>query len=1612
MLFSALFAVLVPSDPVEIGIEAIQEAAQSRASDVSVTVSGSGPKESYSITSRDGKVKIVGADPNGAMYGCFEFAERLHTQGETAWNTSAKGSPFLADRGLNLFLTLPWDYSKNDTDISVGALTDPKRWWFQSDSYWTTLLDLMAHSRLNWLDIHGAWDISVTNAPNLYAYFVTSPSFPLVGVPEEAKAKDLARLNKVISMAHARGIRVSLMAYEANLKVPQNPDPPYEANEANVYTYTKEAVTEMIKRAPGLDAIGFRIGESGKSESFFKCYGEAIKESGRDIPLITRSWITTKQKVLPLARSSHDFTVEIKYNGEQWAAPYMVAGGRMANWGSYSFEDYLSDSGNQKLNAKTWPGNATADGGTWPSEPYKIVWQVRANGTNRIFPSFAPDLVRSSIKEMKIGTASGYTIEGLDAYYPKSSDYYLADPNDAYCDWLHQRDELYWTTWGRLGYDPDLPNSTFTDYARRWFGERAPAVTGYWSFVSDIVPLIAMSHLLGPDHRNHAPELENCGTTQDFISAEPFDPLVFRSVQEEIAYHTLGLDDGRVKPQNVAWDLLFMSAGVLGDKDSLSPSSAASKREKELATSARMLGSLAAYFANRTKSAYEVAENDRLSGFPAQDSYAVTKFDEAVKSWKELSSSSAGGYYKPFTERLRMGTNTFTWKSQEASLDKYRSELVAMPSAKTLTEWVSDAEWFSSNGFELKAARKGDNYVCRLTGSESSLEQGAFLLYKPLPSSTFFHKMPMTRRKGGFEAKLPIAQQGYCIAAEVRSKVGKKTTTMRVPSISGGIGLEEFHAPYVVIPSLPGATPQLYSTEEAMTYLEPSALDPKKHGTLLIAPRAYQFFNRFDRATKRKLLDPVERGMRLLILQQDFMGGRYKLDWLPAPLNLEACPTPDTFDAKGAFGIGAIKTPDIMWQHFVASPGWDIVGNGSFAHMKLGKGDIWVCAGRLMQRMTNAACARALKALMESNGKSKPAVVVDAGTEGASYTTAFYPDLMNALGVPFLTLGEVIANEQGMKSFDPIPGVSSDDDVLNGKGTQIANSFLRAQVVKMSHRAAPATITAFETERKRRRTELMKSLGLDPMPAKTPLNARITGTIQRAGYTIEKLVFESRPNFYVTGYVYKADNAPKGRLPVIVNVNGHWAHKKSEDRLQLRCAFEALRGYLAIAIDSPGHSFEGDSLIERRQEGDHNDFSLVEGGTNATGYYVWDAIRALDYVATRPDADMSHVGLTGASGGGLTTLYTFAADDRYQAAVPVVYMASLELAPDNGCLCNHVPGTCQVGDRSDVLAIQAPKPVFIIGAQNDGEFPPAATKLTAEKVRKEWKLFGKETDTYVQIFEGPHDYNKSMREAMIGFFDKYIRSHGDGSPVSEPEIQVFDPEDKQFLVLDKPIDGERTMRELAQEALRDAPGSVPVSQVFAVNNGLPAKSPLNLHELGTGRRRGLTFESQPGLVTPAILDLPQGSPGSVKIVVNDAGKQSEIPKVRTNGDRTAWLYLDVLGTGELSNFELRYPVYMGTSVSFMGGWQIVRAAEFMKKYSSDITVVGTGPVSSQAAMFAGLMDTTITSVVGKDCLKDWASVFNASVPSAAIQPRANLCGSLAALRSKVRNSKWMVKAGL
>ena len=334
---------------------------------------------------------------------------------------------------------------------------------------------------------------------------------------------------------------------------------------------------------------------------------------------------------------------------------------------------------------------------------------------------------------------------------------------------------------------------------------------------------------------------------------------------------------------------------------------------------------------------------------------------------------------------------------------------------------------------------------------------------------------------------------------------------------------------------------------------------------------------------------------------------------------------------------------------------------------------------------------------------------------------------------------------------EPSSGVA-DDAVLQGKGPQMMKDFLLRKVKRQAARPLPESKEALEAIKAAQKKELMRCLGLDPLPPRTPLNGKVTGVFQREGYRLENILFDSRPGFPVTGHLYVPDGPAGRRYPVILNPHGHWHCKKMEPVVQSRLISQALSGYLAFIIDSPGWSWDKDKPTERGYAGCHWDFPLVEGSANVTAVYVWDLMRALDYLESRPEADMSRVGLTGASGGGLAALWDFAADERITCAVPVVYASSLEVNPDNGCACNHVPGALQLGDRSDVLAIRAPAPVYIIGARNDGEFPPAGMKLTGEKLKKIWGLYGAGDQTGWEIFRGAARLQQAHARAGHGLF--------------------------------------------------------------------------------------------------------------------------------------------------------------------------------------------------------------------------------------------------------------------
>jgi len=90
-----------------------------------------------------------------------------------------------------------------------------------------------------------------------------------------------------------------------------------------------------------------------------------------------------------------------------------------------------------------------------------------------------------------------------------------------------------------------------------------------------------------------------------------------------------------------------------------------------------------------------------------------------------------------------------------------------------------------------------------------------------------------------------------------------------------------------------------------------------------------------------------------------------------------------------------------------------------------------------------------------------------------------------------------------------------------------------------------------------------------PLPKRTPLRARVTGRINRDKYTLEKVLFESRPNFLVSANLYLPRGYSDPR-PAVLNLIGHSAAGKATDKVQRRAIAQARKGFVALVIDCSG----------------------------------------------------------------------------------------------------------------------------------------------------------------------------------------------------------------------------------------------------------------------------------------------------------------------------------------------------------------------------------------------------------------------------------------------------------
>lgn len=351
---------------------------------------------------------------------------------------------------------------------------------------------------------------------------------------------------------------------------------------------------------------------------------------------------------------------------------------------------------------------------------------------------------------------------------------------------------------------------------------------------------------------------------------------------------------------------------------------------------------------------------------------------------------------------------------------------------------------------------------------------------------------------------------------------------------------------------------------------------------------------------------------------------------------------------------------------------------------------------------------------------------------------------------------------------------------------EMIHKYLAAEVERIGKNFLGGAKTKGEWEAKRPqlKQQFFDMLGLSPLPEKTDLKATVTGHLDRGDVVIEKLHYQSRPDLYVTGNLYRP-RANNKKLPAILYVCGHSARGRDGNKtaFQDHGMWFASNGYVCLIIDTLQL---GEVAGKHHGTYNLNRFWWQSRGYTPAGVECWNGIRGIDYLCSRPDVDPEKVGVTGISGGGATTVWVAATDERVKVAVPVSGMSDLESYVSNRvinghCDCMFAYNTYQ-WEWTTILSLFAPRPLLFANSDNDPIFPMDGNRRIIARLRQCYEMLGAREKVDEHVSKGGHDYRPDLRLAIFGWFHKHLK--GDTGAIQDAvdpkipgkELRVF-PED-------------------------------------------------------------------------------------------------------------------------------------------------------------------------------------------------------------------------------------------
>jgi len=615
---------------------------------------------------------ISGYDNRGLMYALLDAASRINwarnNQLPLAELKEITEKPAVSDRAISIY-------------------TMNRAYWesrLYNEAYWAKYLDMLSENRFNTLVVIFGYENGGFLAP-CYPYFFDTDGFPdvkMIGLTAAQQQKNLSSFNRLISMAHERGINFTVgiwdhvyrggvqaggLADAKNTSDQPVPGLVWGVNENNLVSYNKAALEKFIKLVPGLDAIQFRLhDESGlKKEEQLGFWLDVFKMIKKDYPKMR---LDLRAKELPEAviQGALDiginFRITTKYWMEQMGLPYHPT----------------------QINPEKSPRrHSYSDLLRYPQQ-YKMHWRLWNGGTTRILLWGSPDYVKRFAATTHLYNGDGYEVNEplatkMEAQPHDAVPFDLLTPSHRYYEYEFERYWHFFQSFGRIGYNPNTSPDTWQKEFEKRFGKAAaPFIQKGLQEASWVLPRIITScypYTQFPTTRGWV-EKQHMGSLSAYAKADITDIRQFTNFDEEAQ---LIIEKGETpkKLQSVNSRWLLQTNALISQQISAAEKAMTGKDNKEFnstITDLKILNGLALYYARRIPAAIYYRLYNRSKNATALDS-AIAYEEKAVAAWRQIVNDAGDTYTSDIMMGLREADLCGHWKDGLLALEKDLAQL-------------------------------------------------------------------------------------------------------------------------------------------------------------------------------------------------------------------------------------------------------------------------------------------------------------------------------------------------------------------------------------------------------------------------------------------------------------------------------------------------------------------------------------------------------------------------------------------------------------------------------------------------------------------------------------------------------------------------------------------------------------------------------------------------------------------------------------------------------------------------------------------------------------------------------------------------------------------------